>query len=274
MPEPALQLLEPGVYAWIDPSPAIGRPNAGAVIDADGVSVIDTLMVSRQFEPFGDAVDALGHPVRRVVLSSAHVEFAGGTSRFRLSAVYGTRLTSSQLDIPPNIDGYKHFMPEFAGDFEELQTRPVSHLVDGRTWLTPAIELIPVSGYTPQNLLVLAPGAGVLFAGGMCSFGVTPLCFQADLTLWADALDLIVDLAPTIVPGHGPIGGADEVRALQGYLRACVDAGGDPSSIPRGPWDAWPDRRLDRINVERAAMLARGEDEVPKSMLQAIGMTG
>ena len=42
-------------------------------------------------------------------------------------------------------------------------------------------------------------------------------------------------------------------------------------AIPPGPWDAWLDRDRDAINVERAAMLARGDDVMPPSMLKAIG---
>jgi len=265
-------MIEPGVYASVHPDPGMGRPNAGCVVDEDGVTVVDALMVPSQAGPFGDEVDALGLPARRVVLTSGHIEFAGGTSRFRLAAFYGTRLTSAHLDEPPNIPAYQHFMPDFAAEFVGLETRPITHLVDEPVMLTPAVELVPVAGYTPQNLLVAVPAAGVVFAGGMCSFGVTPLCFQGDPTVWADTLEVLPELAPTIVPGHGPPGGEAEVRALQGYLRACVDAGGDPDRIPDGPWDTWRERHLDAINVERAAMLRRGEDGIPPTMLRAIGL--
>ena len=43
-------------------------------------------------------------------------------------------------------------------------------------------------------------------------------------------------------------------------------------AIPPGPWDTWLDRERDVINVERAAMLARGDDEIPFSMLEAMGL--
>jgi hypothetical protein len=86
-------------------------------------------------------------------------------------------------------------------------------------------------------------------------------------------LDAIAELADTIVPGHGPIGGAPEIRDLQAYLRHCVAAAGDPARIPPGPWDAWLERDRDTINVERAAILAAGRDEMPPSMLKAIGLT-
>ena len=269
--EASLTALAPGVYAWLEEPHGIGHPNAGVVLDEDGATVVDTLMVPSQSARLATAVDALGRPVPRVVLTSGHIEFAGGTSHFRLAAVYGSALTSAQLDQPPNIEAYQAFMPDFAGEFEGLTTRPVSHEVDDAVLLTPAAEIIPVAGHTPGNLMVRVPAAGVLFAGGMCSFGVTPLAFQGDPAAWAQALTAVADLAETIVPGHGPVGGRSEVRELQAYLIACVEAQGDPSAIPAGPWDGWADRHLDTINVERAHLLARGDDRIPSAMLRAIG---
>ena len=38
----ALDLLDAGVYAWLQVPGGRGRPNAGAVVDSDGVTVIDT----------------------------------------------------------------------------------------------------------------------------------------------------------------------------------------------------------------------------------------
>ncbi len=275
MPEAAspasLTALAPGVYAWLEEPHGIGRPNAGVVVDEDGTTVVDTLMVPSQSARLATAVSELGRPVPRVVLTTGHIEFAGGTSQFRLAAVYGSALTSAQLDQPPNIDAYKAFMPEFAEEFEGLQTRPVSHLVDSPVMLTPAAEVIPVAGHTPGNLMVRVPAASVLFAGGMCSFGVTPLAFQGDPAAWAQALTAVADMADTIVPGHGPVGGPAQVQELQAYLVACVEAQGDRRAVPPGPWDGWADRHLDAINVERAHLLSRGEDRIPSSMLRAIG---
>lgn len=194
-----------------------------------------------------------------------------GDTRFPLAAVYGSALTSAQLDQPPNVDAYKAFMPDFSEEFDGLETRPVSHIVDDAVMVTPAVEVIPAQGHTPGNLLVRVPAAGILFAGGMCSFGVTPLAFQGDPLAWAQALTSVAELADTIVPGHGPVGGPAQVQELQAYLLACVDADGDPRAIPAGPWDSWTDRELDAINVERAYLLSRGEDRIPPSMLRAIG---
>ena len=69
---------------------------------------------------------------------------------------------------------------------------------------------------------------------------------------------------------------ADEVATriafLQDYLRACCDARGDVRAIPSGPWDDWIERDRDAINVEKAAMLVRGDEGMPPSMLRAIGL--
>jgi cyclase len=165
-------------------------------------------------------------------------------------------------------------MPAFDEEFDdlaELGTRAVTHLVDGAAQLTPRIEVLPASGHTAGDLLVLVADTDVCFAGDLCFFGVTPLAFQGDPAQWADVLDAVVELADVIVPGHGPIGGEAEVRDLQGYLRACVSANGDVRAIAPGPWDSWIDRDRDAINVERAALLAHGDDVLPPSMLKAIG---
>lgn len=271
-PTPSLDLLDAGVYAWLQEPSRFGRPNAGVIVEDDGVTVVDTLMVPSQWTPFAAAVTDLGLPVRRVVLTSSHIEFVGGTGVFRLSAIYGSRQTSAHLDQPADVDVFRHLLPEFADEFVEVTTRPVSHLVTESAMITPAVGAIATGGELVENLMALVPGAGILFAGAMCSFGVTPLCFQGDPERWADALDDVIALAPIVVPGHGPIGGEEEVREQQAYLRAVVAAKGDPGAIPPGPWDRWTNREHDVVNVERAAMLARGDTDVPPSMLRAAGL--
>ena len=127
------------------------------------------------------------------------------------------------------IDAHKTFMSAFEDEFDdlaELGTRPATHLIDGAASLTPRVEVLPASGHTDGDVIVLAADADVCFPGDLCFFGVT-LAFQGDPAKWADMLEAVVDLADTIVPGHGPVGGEREVRELQAYLRACVDAKGD-----------------------------------------------
>jgi glyoxylase-like metal-dependent hydrolase (beta-lactamase superfamily II) len=269
----SLVALDTGIYAWLDPVPGDGHPNAGLVIDADAATAIDSLCVTSQAQAFAAAVDELGVRIRRTVLTASTIEFVGGTSCFTMSGMYGRRQTSVHLDQPPTPEIYRRLLPDVADEFDdELTTKPVSHIVEEAVQLTPAVRLEPFAGAQEENLVAVVAAAGICFAGAMASFGVTPRCYQGDPGRWADELDRLLDLAPIIVPGHGPIGGEEEVRDLQGYLRACVAADGDPSAVPAGPWDAWRQREHDEVNVERAAMLARGDTSIPPSMLRAAGL--
>ncbi len=266
--------LDTGVYAWLAETPGDGFPNAGLVIDEDAATAIDTLCVPSQTAAFTGAIEALGVRVRRTVLTGSTIEFVGGTAQFTMSGMYGRRQTSVHLDQPPTPEIYRRLLPAVADEFDdELTTKPVSHIVQTPVRLTPAVSLHPMAGSQAENLVAVVDGAGICFAGAMAAFGVTPLCFQGDPTRWADELDRLAELAPVIVPGHGGIGGEEELRDLQGYLRACVAADGDPAAIPSGPWDRWRHREHDVVNVERAAMLARGDTAIPPSMLEIAGLS-
>ena len=270
-PPLTLHEIADGIWVWLQPGGESGVSNAGVIADDDGLTVVDTLMVRSQWEPFAAAVAGLGQTVKRVVLTHAHIDHVGGTSAFRNAMVLGSSMTSDLLDQAMPIDAYKAFMPAFTEGFDELAvlgTRPVSHLVDAAAQLTNRIEVLPARGHTDGDLMVLVADSDVLFSGDLCFFGVTPLAFQGDPAAWADVLSVIAELAETIVPGHGPIGGEAEALALRAYLMHCVRG-----EIPPGPWDTWLERdERDAINIEKAAMLRAGDDGMPPSMLKAIGL--
>ena len=239
------------------------------------MSLLDTSGYGERIsdEDFAAAVEALGLPVRRLVLTSSHLEYAGGTPFFPRPAVYGSAQVSAHLDQPPDVGILRRLYPDQAHELDdELRTRPVTHVVTERTKLTRDIHAVLVRGDLEENLVLAVPRAGVVFGGATCSFGVTPLAFQSDPGAWADSLADIAALGPRLVPGHGPLGGHDDLLAQSAYLYACVDAAGDPSAVPPGPWDQWAARENDEVNVERAALLAAGDDRIPLSMLRRAGL--
>lgn len=268
--------LAPRVHAYVQDPAGHGRTNAGVVVEDDGLTVIDTLLVPAHAAAFSAELDAFGLPVRRAVYTSSHIEFVGGSSVFWMAARYGRSQTSAMLDQPPNLAALARLHPAYAAELAviaDAPTRPVSHTVDTAAWLSPLACALPSGGQQQENLVVLVPEAEVLFAGAMCSFGVTPNAFDGDPEAWADALGDLGELAPTIVPGLGPIGSPADVIALQAYLYAVVDAATDGTPIPAGPWDGWADRHLDEVNIERAAMLARGDHAPPPSLLRMLGLS-
>jgi glyoxylase-like metal-dependent hydrolase (beta-lactamase superfamily II) len=271
--EATLVELAPDTFAWIADDARHGHTNAGVRIDDDGLTVVDCLLTPDRAEALVAALEPFERPIRRVVYTTSHIEFVGGSSKLWMAARYGRAQTSALLDQPPNLHVYRTLYPTESVAFdEEFATRPVSHTVNEAAWLTVSVCAVPVGGQQRENLVAVVPDADVLFAGAMAAFGVTPNCFDGDPLAWADSLGDLGELATRIVPGIGPVGGSDELVAFQAYLYACVEAEGATDALPPGPWDHWSDRHLDEVNVERAAMLARGDDGVPPSMLRLAGL--
>ena len=265
--------LTDGAYVWLGTPAHHGAPNAGVIVDDDGITVVDTLLVPSQSSALADVLATFDVPVRRAVYTSSHAEYTGGSQTFRFAARYGSPQTSALMDAPANTEAFKRLHPEVADEFDDLDTRPVSHTVDAAVWLTTSVCLVPTGGQMDQNLVAFVPGAETLFAGAMCTFGVTPNCFDGDPVRWAEALGDLAELAPRIVPGLGHVGGPDDLLALQAYLWACAEANGDPTRLADGPWETWSDRQFDVVNVERAAMLAAGDPSPPPSMLRLLGLS-
>lgn len=265
-----------GVFAFIDPTGRFGYSNVGLVIDGDGLTVIDTTATPERGFVVRQEILALtaelGLPIKRVVLSSSRIAFSGGGQPFWAAAFFGTDATSDQLDAPPNPLAFRRLLPDFTHSyFDEFTTRPITHTVSEAAYLTPSSLAVPLGGEAAQNLVVAVEGADVVFAGALGSFGVTPLLYDGDPKAWIDSLTQLVDLGSTVVPGHGPPGGTADIADLVGYLEAVVKADGDATKLADGPWDDWADRRFDAVNVERAAALARGIDEVPQAMFSLLG---
>src|SRR3954452_14942806 len=113
MTDPSLTELGDGIYACLQPGGESVVANAGVVVEDDGITVIDTLMVRSQWEPFAAAVATFGLPVRRTILTHADMEPVVGTGEFPAEPKPGTPVTDHPLDQPMDIDGYKQFMPAF-----------------------------------------------------------------------------------------------------------------------------------------------------------------
>ena len=281
-PLPTLDLvhlveLGRGVFAWTHPSPRFGDSNIGVVIDEDGLTIIDTTATHASGAAARHDIETLTAelelPIKRVILTSSRVPFSGGSGAFWQAGFYGTTAASDQLDAPPNPDAFRRLLPHLERAYpDDFATRPITQTVTEPAWLSGAIFAVPMAGEAPSNLAVHVESAGVVFAGALASFGVTPLAYDGDLVAWVASLEAILAMADTVVPGHGPVGGAADVADLAGYLTACLDAHGVVERIPAGPWDGWTDRRFDAVNVERADRLAAGDPSVPTAMFKLLGL--
>lgn len=269
--------LATGVFALCASEPRFGDSNLGLVIDADGLSLIDSMSTPALAAEADTEIKALtAHlelPTKRVVLTSSRIPFTGGSTIFWRAAFFGSEPVSEQLDQPVNPVVLRQLIPQHAAAFHgDFVTRPLTHTIGEVARLSDAAVVHLLPGEAPLNSIVQLPGAGVVFLGALGSFGVTPLAFDGDPSAWAESLDAVAELGSIFVPGHGLPAEQPALADQAGYLRACVAADGDPSAIPAGPWDGWTDRRFDDVNVERAARLARGDVGTPDAMYRLLGL--
>src|SRR5690349_14105250 len=110
-PTASLVRLATDVYAWVQEPPGHDRTNAGVILDDDGITVVDTLMVPSQTEPLVAALDGFGRPVRRAVYTTSHIGWVGGSPAFWMAARYGRSQTSALLDQPPTIPVLQRLHP-------------------------------------------------------------------------------------------------------------------------------------------------------------------
>jgi glyoxylase-like metal-dependent hydrolase (beta-lactamase superfamily II) len=119
-------------------------------------------------------------------------------------------------------------------------------------WDGPPVRIIEHQAHAPGHAALLIEERGVLIAGDMLSDVLIPFL---DLNATADpvedhlaALDLLESVegdVDVVIPGHGSVGGADQVRARidqdRAYLQALCDADvvSDPRLGPSATFGDW-----------------------------------
>ena len=210
--------------------------NAGVVVTRDAVVVIDALGSPALAQELLAAIARITPlPVSHVIVTHYHADHIYGLQAFKEAGAiivghegareYLTsenarlRLVASRIELFPWIDE---------------QTR----LVAADRWVSDSTEL-EVGGerfvlrhvgpaHTPEDLVVMVPSRGVLFAGDLMFSGRIPFVGQADSSRWIQSLDGLIKLAPkVVVPGHGPLS-TEAVQDLQttrdylAYLRQAM----------------------------------------------------
>lgn len=122
------------------------------------------------------------------------------------------------------------------------------------------------------DTIVWMPKERVLFAGDVIFRLCTPMGWVGTFEKWCETLDFITDeLQPdVIVPGHGPVCGAEGATEMKAYLqyvreasRQYFDKGLSARDASRkidfGPYAGWISPERVYLNIERAFREFRGE---------------
>jgi len=250
------------------------QSNAVVVQGRAGVLLIDPGVLGHEMIALAEDLNELGQPVVAGFSTHPHWDHLLWHAQFGAAPRYGTargaafvrdRLSdpgakariAAQL-IPPDIAGQVPL--DLMGLITGLPAETAQVPWDG-----PGVRIIEHQAHAPGHAALLIGERGVLVAGDMLSDVLIPML---DLNGTADpiedylaALRLLEGVAgdvDVLVPGHGSVGGADQIHARidqdRAYVHALRDAH-DPSEPRVGPsatpgWDwvsgvhAWQLQRL------------------------------
>jgi glyoxylase-like metal-dependent hydrolase (beta-lactamase superfamily II) len=188
--------------------------NAGFVVTPKGVVVIDALGSPTLAEELIAAIrQVTAQPIRYVIVTHYHADHVYGLQAFKAlgatviahrsgqeylnSDAAQLRLAASREDLFPWID-------------EKTQLVPADRWLDADTAIELGGQTFHIHhvgpAHTPEDLVVHAEQAGVMFAGDLVFRGRIPFVGQADSRRWIASLGQLIEFKPRIVvPGHGPI---------------------------------------------------------------------
>jgi glyoxylase-like metal-dependent hydrolase (beta-lactamase superfamily II) len=221
------------------------QSNAVVVEGGDGVLLVDAGITRREMATLANDLRETGRTV--VAGFSTHPDWDHLLWHPALGDVprYGTaRCAASIRDVLSNADWQEQVAeglpPEFADDIPMEQLGLITGLPPGAEripWVGPAVRIIEHQGHAPGHAALVIEEGRVLVAGDMLSDVLVPMLNPMapdPIGDYLEALQLLEDAAvdvDVIVPGHGSVGDADELRARIALDRAYVEALRDGRAI-------------------------------------------
>lgn len=228
------------------------QSNSVVVQGRDGVLLVDPGITGAELADLANDLRGLGQPV--VAGFSTHPDWdhvlwhpiLGDAPR------YGTaRCAASIRDVLANADWKENIAeglpPEYAEDIPMDLLGLITGLPADATqipWDGPTVRIIEHQAHATGHAALLIEECGVLVAGDMLSDILMPfLDLQAadplgDYLAALRLFERVADDVVAVVPGHGSVGGAEQLRARirqdRAYVQAVYD-GGVPDDVRVGP---------------------------------------
>jgi cyclase len=223
-----LERVAEGVWAAISASDlAIG--NAG-IVDLGGETLVfDTFWTPRAARGLVAEAERLGlGPVRHVANSHWHGDHVRGNQVFEGSTIVATRRTRELMattgqerlaGLRQELETTADAPPEIVEAVAEIERRLPDELLDERRALGRAELAADGGGNTESDAFLLVANAGVLFAADLVLVRSHAWVGDGDVGSWRTILERMRELDfDVLVPGHGPVGGRDDLEAMDGHL--------------------------------------------------------
>lgn len=247
-----------GVWAAIV-VPGSGALGNAAILDLGGQTVVvDTFMLPQAGEALRETAEALtGRAADIVVNTHFHGDHHYGNQAFAGSTIVSTRLTKELLEGfgVPVVETWQSALRNQIAGFTETKTRQTDDrvraaleteiadkeqlllAVPGITRITAQLTFTDEftlhgsartarimtfgAGHTGSDAFVYVPEEKVLVAGDLVLGNHHPAMLNGDTASWLRILErLEQELAvDCIIPGHGPVSGADCIEDMKSYLQ-------------------------------------------------------
>jgi glyoxylase-like metal-dependent hydrolase (beta-lactamase superfamily II) len=225
------------------------QSNTVAVQGRRGVLLVDPGITGDEMVAIADDLDERGQPVLAGFSTHPDWDHLLWHARFGEAPRYGTaRCAAAVRDLLSDPDAKAHIVEhlEPTGIADQVPMN-LFGLIDGLAadatqipWDGPGVRIIGHRAHAPGHAALLVEEYGVLVAGDMLSDVLVPMLDldAADpIEDYLAALRLLEGVAgdvDVLVPGHGSVGVADQVRARIGQDRAYVHALRD-GQVPTDP---------------------------------------
>jgi glyoxylase-like metal-dependent hydrolase (beta-lactamase superfamily II) len=228
------------------------QSNSVVVQGRDGVLLIDPGITTNEMADLASDLRELGQPVVAGFSTHPDWDHVLWHAGFGVVPRYGTaRCADAIQEVLSQADWKEQVAeglpPEYADDIPMELLGRIAGLPADTTqlpWNGPTVRIIEHQAHAPGHAALLIEGSRVLVAGDMLSDILMPFLDLAAMDPIGDylaALQLFTDVADDVdivVPGHGSVGEADQVRARirqdRAYVRAIRD-GGEPDDARVGP---------------------------------------
>src|SRR5215467_13640926 len=255
-----LRELAPNVYAYIQAGGPgrdnVSISNAGLIVGDGGLMVIDALTAPMHTRAFVAAMrNVSDKPFRHLLNTHHHSDHVNGNQYIAGAEIVGHPYCRDEVVkmVPgpakwPKRDGW-------TDGADDRIILPPTTTFDGKMtyhYARNIVEVFPMApAHTWGDLVVYLPQHKILFAGDVAFFYVAPFCQNAHPSKWIDWCQTVERMdVDVIVPGHGPIGGKQELAEMRGYLEllkvearkrydARLSAGAAAANIGMGKYDNW-----------------------------------
>lgn len=254
--------------------------NFGVVAGPKSLLAIDAGGAPQHARNFLAAARTLGKPIDRMVITHEHPDHSTGLTQFpegiEIIAQEETRAQMARMATrTPTTPDYWKTNPAWgnASDVNRvvMPTMTFRERMSVYYGDTRVDFLWPGRAHTVGDALIFVRSERVVFLGDIGFFGVTPLSASGFMTEWIAVCDAVLadPAAVILVPGHGPVGGKQDLREMRDYLvllmregRKAFDAGVSAADaaarIDLGKYATWTDADRVTANMNRLYNEFRG----------------